>query len=227
MAQQLGLTTLSVDAVFNEYTVTVADATGFVVGQHFRIINSAADRFYQGTILGIATNVITLDSPMDFAYVDGSEVTISNINMAVDGSVTPVIFTLRTGSPSIPSSVDITRMIAICEADSAIDLSLFCNVPALTRGVLLRSTNGITDNIYTVKSNRDIAGVAFDFTPFVATNPSQGVDGFVTRLTFAGQSKIGVALRVAQDGNIEAWVQDDLTGLVFFSIILEGHGVLN
>lgn len=225
MVRELAETTLSISAVINAYTITVSDPAGFVIGQHLRIINSAADRFYFGTILGIAASVITLDTQIDFIYVAGSEVTVSDTNMNVDGSSTPVIFTLRTGSPSIPSSVDITRMIFTCIADSPVDLSKFGDLAALTRGIAFRSNNGIQDNIFNIKTNAELAGIDFDFDPYAATNPAQGIDGFISRLTFAGQNRIGVALRVPCDGNLEMIIQDDLRLLTFLGVILEGHVV--
>jgi len=227
MVQQLGLATLSVDAVLNAYTVTVTSASGFAVGQHFRIINSAADRYYFGTILSIAANVITLDTQMDFVYVAGSEVTISNINMAVDGSVTPVIFILRTGSPSIPSSVDITQIHITCITATAVDLNKFGDLAALTRGLAFRRVNAARSNIFNVKSNKDLAGLASCFNPYTATNPVHGVDGFTSCIGFGGQGRIGVVLRIDQFGNLEMIVQDDLTLLTSLVVMLEGHVVID
>ena len=223
MAQELAATTLSADTVLNAYTMVVTSSAGASIGNHIRIINSAADRYYYGTVLSIVVNTIIVDTQIDFVYISGSEVTFSNINMNVDGSVTPVIFTLRTGSPSIPSEVDITRVLITCITESAVNLSLFGDLSALTRGVAFRSVNGDQRNIFNIKKNLDIASLAYDWTPYVATNPSQGVDGFASRLTFAGQNKMGIALRVGQHDNLEMIVQDDLRGLVTLNAILEGH----
>lgn len=214
MAQQLGLTTLSSDTAINDYTVNVTNATGMTVGKHFRIINSEADRFYAGTILNIAANVITLDSPLDFVYLSGSEVTYSNINLAVDGSGTPIEFHLRTGSPSIPSSVDIYKMTLVCETATPIDLNKFGDLPALTKGLLFRSENGVIHNIWNVKANRELVGLDADFQTFDSTHPVQGIDGFVWGLTFNGQTKMGVAIRIDQYGQLSLTVQDDLASAV-------------
>jgi hypothetical protein len=191
MVQLLGTTTLSAPAVLDARTITVTVPTGFVVGQHIRIINAAADRYYFGTILGIVGSIITLDSLLDFAYVSGSEVTTSNINMAVDGSTTPVIFTLRTGLPSIPADMDITRMIITCECLSAVALDLFGDLSALTKGILFRSKNGTQHNIFNVKSNQELENITLDWKAFTASNPAQGTDGFSCRLTFSGPDKLG------------------------------------
>ena len=233
-AQQLGAAILTADAVIEEYDIEVdsvvgaaVNAPGAITGSHLRIINSAADRFYFGTILAINGLIITLDTPLDFAYVTGSEVTYSNINMAVNGSVTPIHFHLRTGSPSIPSSVDISRIIMVCECLTAVDLSLFGDLPALTRGIVFREQNGELRNIWNRKTNKDLSGIGYDWTPFMSTNPAQGVDGFSWRLTFGGESKMGAVIRVEQNGQLGFIVQDNLTGLVELVTTFEGSSVVD
>lgn len=225
LVRTIATTSISTDAVPGTYSIDAVSTAGLVIGQHFRIINSLADRFYSGTILGIAGSTVTLDTQLDFAYLSGSEITASETNMAVDGSVTPVVFTLRTGSPSIPSEADITRIILVCEAATSVDLSKFCDQPALARGLAFRRVNGTTSNIFNVKTNGELANIAYDWEPYASTNPNQGVDGFKWRLTFAGQDKLGVTLRVDAAGNLEMLVQDDLTGIVRLVGYLEGHVV--
>lgn len=224
---KLSDTSLTADTVIDAYTVSVVSVTNMSVGDHIRIINAAADKFYFGTILAINALVVTVDTPLDFVYVSGSNVTGSNINMAVNGSVTPVTFCLRTGSPSIPSEVDITRFVLQCQAESAVDLNKFGDLAALTNGLVLRRVNGEISNILNVKSNAELSGIAYDWQPYTASNPAQAVDGFACRLTFAGQNKIGVVIRIGQDENLEFIVQDDLTGLTSLIITAEGHVVQN
>lgn len=226
MAQELGSTTLAVEAVLDTYEVTVVDSTGMTIGDHFRIINTEGDRYYTGTILNIVANVVTVDCLMDFAYLVSSEVTWSNINLAVNGSITPIHFHLRTGEPSIPSSIDITRVIMVCETSDAVDLDKFGDIDGgLTRGILFRISNGHQRNIFCAKTNGDLANLAYDWSPYVASNPGFGIHGFSWRLTFGGQSKVGVVLRVESDGQLGLIVQDDLTSLVSLTVILEGHVV--
>lgn len=228
LVQVLATTTLSVLAVKGAYTCTLTSVTGVTIGNHIRIFEALTDRYYSGTILNIVGNVITLDSPLDFAFPSGSVVTVSNKNMAVNGSVTPVHFHLRTGAPSIPSNVDITRIIMVCQCTTAVALNKFANLTALTRGILLRLENeetGVLRNVFNVKSNAELAGLAYDWTPYSASNPAQDVDGFSWRLTFAGQEKIGVVLRVDQYGQLGMLIQDDLSTLTSLFCVVEGHVV--
>jgi len=225
LVQLIGTTTLATVVVAEDTSILVVSNAGMTVGDHLRVISVGGDRYYAGTIVSIAGTTIGVDSPMDYPYEVTSEVTFGNINLAVDGSVTPVHFHLRTGSPSTPSAVDITRMLMVCQCASGVNLSLFGDLPALTKGMVFREQNGNLRNIWNIKDNAGLVGISYDWTPFTATNPQQGVDGFSWRLTFGGPNKIGVVLRVESDGQLGIIVQDDLSGLTSLFCILEGHVV--
>lgn len=217
---------LTANAVADTYQVSVESVADVSLGDHIRIINTEGDRYYHGTVLNITSLIITLDSPIDFNYQIGSEVTFNNTNMAVDGSVTPVHYHLRTGSPSIPSSIDITRMLMVCECVNPVDLNKFGDLNALTRGILFRQLQGnVMRNIWNIKANRELIALAYDWSTFDASHPQQGINGFSWRLTFNGQNKMGVALRVEQDGQLGIVVQDNLSSLVSLTCIVEGHVV--
>lgn len=222
--QPLGATTLAAQAVVDAYDVIVTSAVGMVIGQHFRIIDDTDDKFYFGEIVNIVGTTITLDTQIDFAYESGAEVTFSNKNLNVDGSVTPVSFKARTGNLSIPAVINITRILFTCITDTAVSLPLFGDLPKLTRGLALRVVRPTSKrNILNVKNNEEIVNLAFDFTVFESINPAQGVDGFSSRLTFGGENKMGTVLQMAQDDNLEFLVQDDLTGLTRLIVTLEGN----
>jgi hypothetical protein len=168
---------------------------------------------------------------VDYAYESGTNVDVAITNMAVDGSVTPQVFGLRgTGAPpGVDIEFDLTRIIFECVTTSAVNLLLFANFAKLTRGLLFRCRNGIYNNIFNVKSNSEIASIMFDFNVSQSINPAQGVDGFVSRLTFAGPSKIGVTIRLPIGEDAEIVVQDDLATaqggetITKLRIIAEGH----
>lgn len=224
LVRKVASTTLASSAVLGGNSISVTSATSFAVGQHIRIINSTLDKQYFGTVLGINGTTISLDNLLDINYSQGSQVVVGNKNMAVNGSVTPVIFKLRLGSPSLTDYIEVTRIIFTCTASSAVSLTKFGNLTALTKGILLRLNH--TDNyhnIFNLKSNQDLAGIAYDWTIFQASNPTQGVDGFTSRLTFSGQEKMGIALNVKPDENLEMVIQDDLSTLTSLIITVEGH----
>lgn len=204
--------TVGVVAV-GDYQVTLNDVTDVAVGRYLVFFNPISNRFMTATVVGIvSTPTFDLDVPFDFAYPDGTFCDVTNTNMNVDGSSTPVTFGLRgTGAPpGVQLTAHISRIIISCLTTSVVDLSKFANFAKLLRGIVIRKRDGTFENIVNFKSNREIAGVMFDWQPFAAANPVQGVDGFVARITFAGRNKIGVAKKISLGEDIEVLVQDDL-----------------
>lgn len=208
----IGDTTLAAEAVKNVYTITVASTVGMVVGQHIRIVDDTNDKFYFGEIIDLgASPVVELDTQIDFEYESGAEVTFSTKNMAVDGSITPVIYRARTGNLSIPSVVNVTRLLITCICADTVSLEKFGDLPKLLRGLALRVVRETTQaNIFNVKNIEEIVNIAFDYNPFEKTNPAQGVDGFSTRITFGSEGKMGTVIQLTQLDNLEMLVQDDL-----------------
>lgn len=229
-------TTLSTTGVKNTNTITVASTTGFVAGKYIILFHPPTKNFSFYTQIGPASgNIITLDTPLDFDYPIGTNADCSITNMAVDGSITPRIFGLRgMGSPpGVDIKVDFTRILFKCISSSAVDLTTFGGIPGgILNGFVCRKRDGIFQNIFNVKTNGDIeGGLLFDHRIHAATNPQQGVDGFSARLTFAGQEKIGVAIRLPIGEDMEIIIQDDLSvgnpTIDLLEIIAEGHLVQN
>jgi hypothetical protein len=210
-------------------TIDVTVTTGFVDGAFIVIADLSNNRYYTGKQVGaIAGNTITLDTRLDFAYAAGAQITNGITNMAVNGSVTPQVFGLRVSDPGLPLTVDVTRLMFLCTTTGANDLSTFGDIAGgLTFGIQIRKRDGTFNNIFNAKTNGDLEGIMFDFHIHEATNPIQGQDGFTGRLTFAGQNKMGVTVRVGPDEDIECIIQDDLSSLTNFQIIAEGSAVID
>ena len=159
------------------------------------------------------------------------DVAITDLSTANGSLGSPITFGLRgTGAPpGVDLAVDITRLIFKCTCTSAVDLTTFCNFTRLINGLLLRRRNDIYENIFNVKDNGELAGIMYDFQVAAATNPQQGIDGFTSRLTFGGMTKIGVAIRLPIGDDLEFLVQDDLLTaqstqtITRLEIVAEGH----
>jgi hypothetical protein len=221
------VTTLAAPTVVGSKEVSVADATGIAVGSYIILYSPIPDRYYLGYVISIAGTTLTMDTPLDSILPTGAAVTSGVTNMAVDGSVTSQIFGLR-GQDVLPSGVDlvfdITRIIFDVQTADPVSLSTFGDIAGgIANGLVLRKRDGEYYNIFNVKTNADIAGIMYDWTPEAATNPQQGQNGFYARLTFASQGKIGVTQRLAKGEDLEFIVQDDLSDITRFEVIAEGH----
>lgn len=219
-------TTLAEDAVKGEYTIVVSVPTGAIAGRYLIIFEPSTENFSFYTILGVVTNTITLDTQLDFAYSIGAFVDFAITNLNVDGEDTPRTFGLRGASapPGVGVIVDITRLIFKGITDGVPALDTFGDIDKLPRGLVLRtSCDDVVQNIFNVKDNGEFAGIMYDWQIVSALNPAQGVNGFYGRMTFAGQHKIGVAIRLSADEDLELIVQDDLRDLTLLEVVAEGH----
>lgn len=223
-------TTLSVVAVKTQYTITVADTTGFADKAYIIIFDPTSSNFsFYRQVGAPAGNVITLDTALDYNYPIGANVDVGSINLAVDGSGTPQVFGLRgTGViPGVEITVDFTNIHFSCTCSNPVDLAKFGDVAALTRGLVLRKRDGLITNYFNVKTNGEIRSTFGDFTPYLASNPAQNVDGFGATFTAAGQQNIGVSLRVPVGEDIELVVQDKIDTLTSLNAVAVGHLLQN
>lgn len=221
-------TILSSTATKDGYILNVADATGISAGKYIIVFSPLANRVYFGYCVSIVDKAVTMDSKIDFAYPSGSFVDIGITNFNVNGASTPQTFGLRgEGSPTgVPATIDINKIKISCICSSAVDLSKFGNIAALTRGLLVRhrQLDG-TYNVLNVKSNFEIGNVFDNYTPYAALNPAQGVDGFVATLTFNGQNNMSVVKRLQTGEDIEIIIQDNISAITKISAVAEGHVV--
>jgi hypothetical protein len=225
--------TLAVASSIDDTTLTLSDVTGMADGQYFGVFGGDPNvpKFYFATQIGAPSgNIITVDSPLDDAFPIGAAVVPLSKNLAVDGTASPITFVVRGAGAGSDFQVDITRLIGAARCSSAVDLSKFVNLPALTKGLLLRRNDGKIWNIWNVKENSGFAALAFDWQPYSSTNPQQGIDGMAFRYTFNGDDKHGVTIRLEPEDSLELIVQDNLTTvggdtINSFEVTAQGHVV--
>ena len=215
--------TLAVDTVVNERDIELTAGHGLTTansaGHIIELAHNADGHFYQGEILSVAGDTITVAPPLTDIYdVATTVIGTGNPNMAgdaatgvaIDGSVTPVIFTIR---PLPGQSGDITRIIMATTSTNESDLTTFGGAPGLDVGMTLRvkRSDGTFKNLFTYRTNFDIAIHGFDTGVF---NPKLGnsINGFIARVTFNGQSKHGVVVRL--DG-----IQDEELQVVILELM--------
>ena len=226
-----GSTTLSADVAIDDLVINVVSAVGAAVGDALTLTNPTTVKYYTAHITAINTLAITVDVHVDQEYLAAeSYVSFVSHDLNVNGAVTEVEFGLRQAeTTNVGITVDITRIIWTGICDSAVDLSLFGNLPRLAEGMALRKrlTDGTYQNILNVHDNLDFVNLAYDFDVYVAGVGQQGIDGFACRLTFGGEEKLGTVIRVAPDEDLEIYINDDLTGLTEFKCMFMGAQVID
>jgi hypothetical protein len=221
--------TLAVDTVVDTSTITLTAGHGLTTAANAGDIIEVADPlkgafFLQCEIVTVVGDVVTLDCPVNRVYEAATSIVAhSSKEMNVDGSGTPVKFSIE---PFPAQSGDITRLMFEIRDNADMDFETFGALTELLNGVVIRVNkgDGTFRNLYNFKSNGDIIQQCFDHT--FSTNIGGFTRGFASRLSWAGQEKHGVTVRL--DGSVgtgealEIIVQDDLTGLLRFHIIAQG-----
>ncbi len=201
----------------------VVDATGFTIGDKIKIENGTVEPQFP-TILDIATNTITIDRPLDRDYTTSDGIRKVNVNMAVDGSVTPQEFKIEAETSLTNALTHITRVIFEMTHNTAGDLGTFGGIAALTNGVVVRVYKGEFDFWKTItvwRTNADIKRDMYDVA-FDARSGGQGDYGTSGRATFTRFGMIG-EYDPTQGDFLELLIQDDLTGLLSFRMNAQGH----
>lgn len=203
------------------YDVTLNTGHSVTTGEFIVIVEeNDMPNIFWGEVLSVSGDTITLDTPIPYAFTTNAQIYSYVVNMNVDGSVTTQTFGITN---FFDTSVDITRIIFHITDEDSMDDGKFGGIPELTRGVVFRKKISDTEfiNYFNIKTNGDIGELAYD-KKYDAKAPA-GVYGLTSRLTFASQGKHGVAIRIKPGESIQCLIQDDLTGLTSFNIMVEGH----
>jgi len=223
-AESTGSFTLSADTVASGltsgtlvYTFSATAGHGLVATDE--ILLASADRSFLAEVTNVATNTITVDRPIDFAYPSASTFgLIINTNLAVDGSTTPRIFKVQAGL----TPIFIRRVVFNIVDGSSMDDTTFGGIiGGLDNGVVMRFVNSFQKTIFNFKTNGDFAQWAYDLA-YSDKRPS-GSYGVRSRITFGGVEKHGVVLELSGLDELQLVVQDDLTDLESFTVSAQGN----
>ena len=213
---------LAVAGIVDSYDITLDTGHGVVAGDKLAILEqNGAPQIYYGKVLSMAGDVATMDTSIPYAF-DPVAATVLKYDddLSVDGSVTPQTAFIAN---FFHDPVDITRFILHITSSTSMDDGRFGGLPELLRGVVLRKLRLTEDykNYWNIKNNGEFGELAYDKT-YDAKAPA-GVYGVTVRATYGGQSKHGVVIRLEPGEQIQILIQDDLTDLVSFTTMVQGH----
>lgn len=231
--------TLAIATIIDTRAITLTPGHGLTTANSANHVIELTDTtngfFFQGRVVSIAGDVVTVGTPINKAFDPLiTLVTTGNPNIikdaatgvAIDGSVTPVIFKVK---PYASQKGDITRLILAITSSNDMDINSFGGAAALTLALTLRVklADGSYKNLFAYRSNFDFALHGFTINTYIP-KVGNSVRGLTALVTFAGQQNHGVALRL--DGDLEEELQlvvleaMDASGAgnLSFSIIAEG-----
>jgi len=137
--------------------------------------------------------------------------------MAVDGT-TPQIFSIKA-PPN--ATVDIHTINCSMLNTTAMDDGTFGGINQLTNGIILKFIDGFTKNLALIVNNLGFWEIGFS-TEYSTKAPA-GKYGFKARRHIPIVN--GSVLRVKENSEFQIEIQDDLTGLDFMAMTIDGHVV--
>jgi len=212
--------TIAVATSSGDTSIEVADGSVFTIGSPIQISDGSIESTFP-VITNIATNVLTLDRPLDFAFDIGDDVEEIHTDLSTTIGTLSAPISHKAIADVGTGIWHISRIMISMTHSTAADDAKFGNQLALANGVVLRAN--ISGQNYTFtnwKSNGDLKLDMYDVTYTDKAGPS--LHGTSGRGSF---NRIGVVIRLdpANGDYLEALVQDDLTGLSSFFIKAQGH----
>jgi len=217
---ETGTITLDSAVAIDDYTLTLVAAHGVIVGDVVEFYEGT--RWFQAFAIGVATDVITLDRPFEFAFTTVAIGKKGTHNMNVDGSSTPVIFRVTNKHMDDGEHWDISSFNLSITDQTAMDDAKFGGISGLSRGLLGRVKNSIYHNLYLAKTNQDLK-LGFNEVVYSSKAPA-GFFGLIAKTKVGGQGNLGsiVRLHAIGDDEIQFIVQDDLQLLDTLIVLVGG-----
>lgn len=212
---------LASPGAIDDLTVTMVAGHGASAGNV--LVLRELDRWFFAGILNVATNVLTLDTPLDYAFTTDAMATIGNPNLAQNGAVTPVSAVV---APPPGVDWDIVRLHLSISDDAAMDFTTFGGISAITNGIVFGRYGGpVPINVGNAKTNGAL--ITFSDSYSFEDKVGGGEYSFSARYIFGGQSGVGVTMRCHSDHDevIRILIQDNLSAISSFQAIAIGHVV--
>jgi hypothetical protein len=223
-AQDVGSpTTMIMDTTADSYVVYLATGHGLVATDMFVMFDPSVQHGHTAHVVSVVgDNQVNMDRPVSYELTAANTIVQQrSMELDVDGSSTRQVFSVGS---SLTGILHITRVIFQIVCTNPALYNLFGDQTALSRGVLLRQTrndNGTT-NHWNVKTNAELANLMYDVSVQEEAKVFD-VNGLTGRLTYGGQTKHGVVLALSGGEALEIIIQDNLSGLISFRIIAQGH----
>lgn len=219
MRRLIGNALTIVTATINTYTIEITDASAVTAGNSVCI--QQGQRAFQAKILTKVGNVLTIDTPLDFAFTNAATCYECSFMMNVNGGVTPISFFIN---PIAGVKFDVYGFGIEILDQSPMDDNTFGGLTKLVKGIVMRKADDEHRTIFNVKTNGDLKLITGVTNPYSDKAPA-GYYGF--NVSYSFKDKNGVAERLDGDlgEKLEVIIPEDLTGLDSFRIFVHVHVV--
>lgn len=188
------------------------------------------EKITQVEIIGVTPvsgNEYTIDIaiPLDYGYSNNAGCSIQNVDINKNASSTDISFSIKPAS----GAWDITRMMISMVLGTAGDDGKFGNIDALDPDesqYFRKEDTELSQNLFSVRDNSDFRLEGYDVS-YPIRSGGGGDFGMGGRVTYAGEDKSGVVIRLSASSNesYKTVIRSDLTGIAKYRIKAQGHVV--
>ncbi|MCK4819852.1 hypothetical protein KA005_29070 [bacterium] len=218
--------TLTSLVTMDDNVINVSAGHGFVATDGEYMVIRNGDVFSQTKVVSVATNAITIEMPIANSYpLVGTTIIRGNINMNVDGSVTPVDFkcSMPVSSGAI-IPIDISDIVMTMQHGSNVpDDAKFGGLTALPEGLYFRKVNGGRANLGNYQNNQRFRDIGAE-VEYTEKAPS-GTNGTIIHLPLEDVFGQVIRLDPRDDDCFLGHVRDDIAlaeGMVKLTVSLIG-----
>jgi len=208
--------TLSSAAAKDQEYLSVTSITGVTTEDAITIYEG--DKVFQSLVTNATGNSIEIASPLDTTFTTAAIVEVGPWKMNVNGSVSPQEFIIKAPASS---QYDIYTIRMNITDNAAMDSALFGGIPALTKGLILRATDGTDKNLFLVVNNIGFAEQGF--TLIYDDKAPSGEYGLRGVKHFREDNGVAIRLTGSDGDMLKVIIRDDLTGLLLLNFTISGH----
>lgn len=206
-------------------TVTINTKSFDVVAGHTITAGQVLEFFedgvvFQATVTNVATDTITIDKSLPYAFTASALGYSGASNMNVDGASTEVVYVIQ---PPVEQVWDIATLNLFIQDATAMDSSLFGGITALTEGVTLRLWHSATEyeDLAVFKSNADF--FLYGGNAAYQANMVTGKYGLNWSNQFVAEHGGLLRLDGSKSERLEIIISETLTGLEVFRALTSGY----
>jgi len=218
--------TLDSNASVGDSTIEVSNSSQYAVGNHITIVEGTtaeSDILRVQATDGTDPGTLTLDRPLENAFTTASTV-ISEVDRDLsngNGTIAaPVVYQI---APPSDETWHIRAVILHIEDGTEPTIDKFGGIASLTNGIVIRQNNGTKRNLAVIRRNGDMK--EYFGAEHVSFIQKSGGGDWATNgfWEFATHSRAIVRLVGATSDTLQIIIQDDLTDLSEFEVIIQGH----
>ena len=214
--------TLTAPISVDDNKIDVSAGHGFTAAPGEYIVVRSGDLFLQMEVKSVLDDEIMVEMLISVDFPDTSSVIRGNINMNINGSITPVDFKYtcdKNGGVNSIIPIDINTVVLTMQHSSAGADDLFGGITALTNGFYFRKVNSSPTNFGNYKNNQKFR----DFGAIVEYTDKAGGTNHATSIVFDAKKVFTQEIRLdpRTSDSVLGKVRDNIN-LLKFTVSLIG-----